>query len=148
MKSHSDASSSDLEKTRNIVDITADENSSSDSELPPRDIKGWKWITVVLAILSSTFLFALDNTITANIQAEIVRDFESVNKLSWISVGLVMSASATVLLWGKIFFQFNTKWTYIISVAIFEIGSAVCGSAPNMNALIVGRVLRGIGGSG
>lgn len=98
MESHSDASSSDLEKTRNIVDITADENSSSDSELTVRDIKGWKWITVVLAILSSTFLFALDNTITANIQAEIVRDFESVNKLSWISVGLVMSASATASL--------------------------------------------------
>lgn len=59
-----------------------------------------------------------------------------------------MNASATVILWGKIFFQFNTKWTYIISVAIFEIGSAVCGSAPNMDALIVGRVLCGIGGFG
>ncbi|KAJ5980184.1 MFS drug efflux transporter [Penicillium waksmanii] len=148
MENHSDMSSSDVEKTHNAVDVTADGNVTNDPELPPRDIQGWKWIAVVLAILSSTFLFALDNTITANIQAEIVRDFESVNKLSWISVGLVMSASATVLLWGKIFFQFNTKWTYIISVAIFEVGSAVCGSAPNMDALIVGRVLCGIGGSG
>ncbi|CAI7614018.1 unnamed protein product [Penicillium discolor] len=124
------------------------ETPASEFELPPRDIQKWKWIAVVLAILSSIFLFALDNTITANIQAEIVRDFQAVNKLSWISVGLVMSASEIVLLWGKIFFQFNTKWTYIISVAIFEIGSAVCGSAPNMDALIVGRVLCGIGGSG
>lgn len=148
MENHSDISSTDVEKTHNTVDVTADGNVTNDSELPPRDIQGWKWVAVVLAILSSTFLFALDNTITANIQAEIVRDFQSVNKLSWISVGLVMSASATVLLWGKIFFQFNTKWTYIISVAIFEIGSAVCGSAPNMDALIVGRVLCGIGGSG
>ena len=59
-----------------------------------------------------------------------------------------MSASATVLLWGKILFKFNTKWTYIISVAMFEIGSAVCGSVPNMDALIVGRVFCGIGGPG
>ncbi|KAJ5525432.1 MFS drug efflux transporter [Penicillium frequentans] len=145
MENSSDRSSSDIEKTLNSVDVTA---GGTPDEPPPRDIQGWKWIAVVLAILSSTFLFALDNTITANIQADIVRDFEAVNKLSWISVGLVMSASATVLLWGKIFFQFNTKWTYIISVAIFEVGSAVCGSAPSMDALIVGRVLCGIGGSG
>ena len=31
---------------------------------------------------------------------------------------------------------------------IFEAGSAVCGSAPNVNALIVGRTIAGLGGSG
>ena len=31
---------------------------------------------------------------------------------------------------------------------LFEAGSALCGGAPNMDALIVGRVLAGIGGSG
>ena len=34
------------------------------------------------------------------------------------------------------------------SVLLFEIGSTVCGAAPSMNALIVGRVIAGIGGSG
>ena len=43
---------------------------------------------------------------------------------------------------------FNAKWLYIISVAIFEIGSAVCGAAPNMNALIIGRMVAGIGAVG
>ncbi|KAL4971008.1 major facilitator superfamily domain-containing protein [Aspergillus stella-maris] len=123
-------------------------NGSTAAQKPPRDITGWKWFAVVLSILSSTFLFALDNTITANIQADIVREFDAVSKLTWISVGLVMSAAATVLLWGKIFYQFNTKWSYIISVAIFEVGSSLCGAAPNMDTLIVGRVLCGVGGSG
>ena len=31
---------------------------------------------------------------------------------------------------------------------LFEVGSALCGGAPNMDALIVGRVIAGIGGSG
>ncbi|KAL4795191.1 major facilitator superfamily domain-containing protein [Aspergillus venezuelensis] len=97
---------------------------------------------------SFTFLFALHNTITTNSQADIVPEFDAISKLTWISVGLVMSAAATVLLWGKIFYQFNTKWSYIISVAIFEVGSAICGAARNMVTLIVGRVLCGIGGSG
>jgi hypothetical protein len=39
-----------------------------EAEAPPRDISGWRWIIVVLAILSSTFLFALDNTIVTDVQ--------------------------------------------------------------------------------
>jgi MFS family permease len=37
---------------------------------------------------------------------------------------------------------------YIFSLVLFEIGSALCGAAPNMAALIVGRVIAGAGGSG
>ena len=33
-------------------------------------------------------------------------------------------------------------------VALFEVGSALCGGAPTMDALIVGRVLAGIGAVG
>lgn len=43
---------------------------------------------------------------------------------------------------------FNNKWLYIFSIVVFSIGSVVCGAAPNMNALIIGRVIGGIGGSG
>ncbi|KAI9703719.1 MAG: hypothetical protein M1836_007489 [Candelina mexicana] len=43
---------------------------------------------------------------------------------------------------------FNAKWLYIISVVIFEASSALCGAAPNMDAMIVGRVFAGAGGIG
>jgi MFS family permease len=117
-------------------------------ELPPRDISGWKWIVVVLSILSSTFLFALDNTIVADVQPVIVTQFNSVGKLTWLSVAFLIGAASTNLIWGKVFGQFNAKWTYILCVFIFEVGSAVCGAAPNMNAIIIGRAICGVGGSG
>ena len=44
--------------------------------------------------------------------------------------------------------QFDTKWLYISCVCIFEIGSAVCGAAPSMTALIIGRAICGLGGTG
>jgi MFS family permease len=43
---------------------------------------------------------------------------------------------------------FPAKWFYIAMVIIFEAGSALCGAAPNMNALIVGRVIAGLGACG
>lgn len=44
--------------------------------------------------------------------------------------------------------QFDPKWLYIICVLGFKIGSAVCGAAPSMNALIIGRAIAGLGGAG
>lgn len=43
---------------------------------------------------------------------------------------------------------FDLKILFISSVVLFEVGSVLCGAAPSMNALIVGRVIAGIGGSG
>lgn len=46
---------------------------------------------------------------------------------------------------GKLFGIFSAKWLYLASVVLFEIGSALCGAAPNMNAFIVGRAIAGLG---
>lgn len=103
---------------------------------------------MVISILSSTFLFALDNTIVADIQPAIIDTFGDIGKLPWLSVGFLLSAASTNLIWGKVYGQFNAKWTYILCVFIFEVGSALCGAAPNIDALIVGRAICGLGGSG
>ena len=50
--------------------------------------------------------------------------------------------------WGKVFKYFDLKYTFIVSVLIFEIGSLICGVAPTSKALIIGRVIAGIGGAG
>lgn len=52
------------------------------------------------------------------------------------------------LSFGRIYTYYSTKWVVIINVAIFEIGSIVCAAAPSSIALIVGRVITGIGGAG
>lgn len=49
---------------------------------------------------------------------------------------------------GKAYGVFNIKWMFLSSIVLFEVGSVLCGAAPNMTALIVGRVIAGIGGSG
>lgn len=44
--------------------------------------------------------------------------------------------------------QFDPKSLYIFCVLGFEVGSAVCGAAPSMNALIIGRAVAGLTGAG
>jgi len=66
---------------------------------PPRDVHGIAWALVVLSILSSTFLFALDNTIVADVQPAIVERFDSIAKLPWLSVAFLVAAAGTNLIW-------------------------------------------------
>ncbi|EGD97384.1 hypothetical protein TESG_04795 [Trichophyton tonsurans CBS 112818] len=115
--------------------------------IPPR-VHGWKWFLVCCVLYSSAFLYGLDTTIVADVQVPIVERFGSVDKLSWLGTGFSLGSVATILPIGALYNIFDIKYVYIISLALFEGGSALCGGAPNMNSLIVGRVMAGIGGCG
>ncbi len=49
---------------------------------------------------------------------------------------------------GYAYGLFEIKTLYLASIILFEAGSALCGGAPTMDALIVGRVIAGAGGAG
>ncbi|TEA21332.1 Efflux pump patC [Colletotrichum sidae] len=115
---------------------------------PVRTVTGIRWIIIVFAILSSTFLFALDNTVVADVQPQIVLQFDAITDIAWLAVAFIMAATSTGLLFGQLYSHLKPKWLYIGSVFVFEVGSALCGAAPNMDSLIVGRALCGLGGVG
>ena len=49
---------------------------------------------------------------------------------------------------GKIYKYYNLKWSFLTSMLIFEVGSLICGVAPNSNTLIIGRAIAGLGAAG
>ncbi|KFX90140.1 hypothetical protein O988_08328 [Pseudogymnoascus sp. VKM F-3808] len=131
-----------------IDPVALEKQEAVQTEAPPREITGWKWGLVVVSILSSIFLFALDNTVVADIQPAIIANFGDIQKLPWLTGAFLIGSASTNLVWGKVYGQMEAKITYLISLVIFEVGSALCGAAPTMNALIIGRVIAGVGGSG
>ncbi|KAI1348231.1 putative MFS drug efflux transporter [Xylaria sp. FL0043] len=139
---------SETEKDQQAAPSGASSPTNEPAPLPPRNVSGIGWVLVVSSILSTIFLFALDNTVTANVQPSIVGAFHRVDLLPWVSVAYLLGSAAVNLFWGQIYTSFNAKWTYLVCVTVFEAGSALCGGAPNMNAFIVGRVLCGLFGAG
>ncbi|KAI9656353.1 MAG: hypothetical protein M1831_004605 [Alyxoria varia] len=129
---------------------TIAEDTAEDTAAAPevRQVHGVKWFLVVFGILSSCFIFALDNTIVANITPSMVTDLHDVGQLAWLSVGFNLGGVAVVLAFGKLFGLFDAKILYISSTVLFLGASAVCGASPSMAGEIVGRVLAGAGGIG
>ncbi|KAL9638314.1 MAG: hypothetical protein Q9204_001549 [Flavoplaca sp. TL-2023a] len=121
--------------------------SHEDSE-PRRKVTGFRWILVCVAIFSGNILYGLDTTIAADIQAAVSETYNNVTQLGWLGVGFCLGSTVTILPLGKAYARFDNKWVFIGCLTMFAAGSALCGGAPTMDAMIVGRVWAGAGGAG
>lgn len=101
-------------------------------------------ISVVLAV----FVTSLDRTIIGVAVPAISNDFNSFNDISWYEAAYLLTNAAFQLPMGKVYTFFSTKWTFIATIVIFEIGSIICAAAPTSTAFIVGRAIAGFGSAG
>lgn len=84
----------------NKVNAAVLEAQHDSHDKPTRTIKGARWAVVVLSILSSTFLYALDNTVTANVRPSMIETFGNrVEWLTWLSVSYPMGEVGMSPLW-------------------------------------------------
>lgn len=90
----------------------------------------WQWILTCCALYIGAFLYGLDTTIVADVQINIVERFGSVQKLGWIGIGFPLGSVATIQTVSKAYGIFDNKWIYVVSLFMFEAGSALCGGAP------------------
>lgn len=122
--------------------------SEKNSNTQQRSVRGFRWLLVCLSIFSANLLFGLDNTIAADIQGAVSETYSNTGQLGWLGVGFALGSAAGILPLGKAYGIFDNKWVFISCLVNFAAASALCGAAPNMEAMIVGRVWAGFGGAG
>ncbi|MBT9549789.1 MAG: DHA2 family efflux MFS transporter permease subunit [Hydrogenophaga sp.] len=118
-----------------------DLNSPSVQRLDPhlRRVMG----VIVLGALMST----LDATVINVAIRGLTKAFESpLETVQWISTGYMLSLTAVIPLSGWAADRFGTKRLFMVSIVLFLVGSALSGFAWSMPALILFRVLQGLGG--
>ena len=96
----------------------------------------------------SVLCFSLDNTIIATAIPRITDEFHALDDVGWYASAYLLAGCAPQLIYGKLYTFYDIKLVYLIALFIFELGSLVCGVAPNSTALIVGRAIAGLGGAG
>ena len=78
----------------------------------------------------------------------ITDQFHSPNDIGWYGSAYLLTAAAFQPLYGRVYMSFNTKATFLASLAIFELGSLICGVSPSSPVLILGRAIQGLGSVG
>lgn len=100
---------------------------------------------VTLAIFMTTFMTAIEGTIVSTAIPTIVSDLDGLEIMNWVvSIFLLMTAVSTPL-YGKLADSSGRKPVFLFGIALFVIGSSLCGLAQNMIELILFRVIQGLG---
>jgi EmrB/QacA subfamily drug resistance transporter len=102
-------------------------------------------LLILGAVLLSLFLAALDQTIVATALPAIVRDFNGIDLVSWVSTGYLLASTAMIPIYGKLSDMYGRKPILLWGIVAFLFGSALCGIAGSMVQLIIFRVVQGIG---
>ncbi|OKL64257.1 hypothetical protein UA08_00397 [Talaromyces atroroseus] len=124
------------------------DDSSSSLEPSPRTVHGWKWAAAATSLYIGALIYGLDGTVAADIQTAVIEQFGEVESLTWIGTGFPLGSVCSILPGAALYAIVDLKSMFIGSIILFEAASALCGAAPTMNALIVGRALAGVGGNG
>ncbi|KAF7314643.1 Major facilitator transporter-like protein [Mycena kentingensis (nom. inval.)] len=111
-------------------------------------LTGRKLAVVFVAMLLSVLLVALDQTILATALPRIASDFNNFSLQGWVATSFILAQTVFLLFYGQLLRIFAAKWTMIVAVFLFELGSLVCALAPNVDALIAGRAVSGLGAAG
>jgi len=106
----------------------------------------YHWQVLVVIVLGA-FMAILDSTIVNVALPRIIQVFQSnVSTGQLVLAGYMLALAVVVPASGYLSDTFGAKRTYLMTIVLFTVGSALCGLAPSIEGLIVFRVIQGLGG--
>jgi MFS transporter, DHA2 family, multidrug resistance protein len=106
------------------------------------------WLVAVVVSIA-TFMVVLDTAI-ANVALRYIAGSlaASVDESTWVVTTYLIANAVVLPASGWLSNVLGRKRFYMICVALFTLSSLLCGLAPNLSALILFRILQGLGGGG
>ena len=144
----SEGSGNDNDNSGPATAAAGDSDSPPDDDAPEAQRTQLENFLIIFALCLALFLAALDVTIITTAIPTISSHFNSSLGYIWVGSAYLLGNAAFAPTWGKISDIFGRKPVLLASVAIFWLGSLLCGAANSMGMLIGARAIQGIGGGG
>lgn len=123
-----------------MTDARSTAPASFDGELHP---------TVVLAsmagVAAATLMASLDGTIVGTAMPRVIAELHGFEHYTAVTTVYLLASTTVVPIVGKLSDLYGRKLFLLVGVAVFVIGSALCGAATSMPQLVAFRGLQGIG---
>lgn len=97
------------------------------------------------SLMLATSLIALDSTIIATAVLTITDNLGGFTQFPWLFSIYLLTQAVTVPIYGKVADTVGRKPVIMFGIAVFAIGSLLCGVATSMLGLIIFRAIQGIG---
>ncbi len=106
-----------------------------------------RWVGLVFISMAIS-LVIIDGTIVNTIFPSIINDLSLTStEVQWVQESYVLVFASLLLVWGSLADRFGRKRLLNIGIIVFILASVWAGVADTPNALILARVIQGIGGA-
>jgi EmrB/QacA subfamily drug resistance transporter len=102
-----------------------------------------RWVT--LGLMMGLFLSAFEATVVVAAMPTVISHLGGLDVYAWVYSIYFLTATVTVPLWGRFSDLFGRRRFYLAGVALFTLGSILCGMSNSMPQLIVSRAVQGLG---
>ncbi len=108
-------------------------------------LRGFALASVMVALMLSLFLEALDQAIVGTAMPRIIASLHGLGEYTWVVTAYVLASLTMIPVVGKLSDQFGRKWFVLIGTGIFLLGSLLAGASQTIDQLIIFRALQGVG---
>ncbi len=89
---------------------------------------------------------AIEVYIGSTLMPSVVKEIGGLELFAWVTTVFIVASIAASIFGAIRPFGFGPRHNYLIAAAAFALGSLICGLAPSMPVLLIGRALQGFGG--
>lgn len=151
------SSSSDLPASTSAADRSAIFNDGTPKEgkaaaidniQGPEILPLRRFLPIFAGLMLAVFVVSIDNTVVATAQVRIAEELNGQTAIAWLPTTFLIGQASFSIFFGQTLAIFSSKSIWLVSLFLFELGSVVSGVAPNMNAMLAGRTVSGVGAAG
>ncbi len=100
---------------------------------------------VLASVIAATFMIAIEATIVSTAMPQIAGQLGDLHLYAWVFSSFLLTQTTTTVVFGKLADLYGRKPVLLVGIAVFLLGSTLCGFAWSMSSLIVFRLLQGVG---
>ena len=110
-----------------------------------RRLHGFALISVLVALMLTLLLEALDQTVVGTALPKIIGELNGFSLYTWVATSYLLASATVIPIVSKLSDQFGRKWFFVVGVVIFLLGSALSGASQTIEQLIAFRAVQGLG---
>ncbi len=100
---------------------------------------------VLASVIAAMFMIAIEATIVSTAMPQIAGQLGDLHLYAWVFSSFLLTQTATTVVFGKLADLYGRKPVLLVGIAVFLLGSTLCGFAWSMSSLIAFRLLQGVG---
>lgn len=100
---------------------------------------------VLASVITAMAMIAIEATIVSTAMPQIAAQLGDLHLYSWVFASFLLTQTAMTVVFGKLSDTYGRKPVLLVGIAIFVIGSILCGLAWSMPTLVAFRLVQGVG---